>query len=377
MYYDLNVPPASSAADLERTVATLAGMGYDGVAINVCIEGPLNKATLARLRAPKLVRLSRSTLCAQGGALRFPGAGGVRAAPDGSAPARPATAPNSCPSEIDPRDNFYQFSRLTVETDDHAHLNALVPRSPVVQSFDLVAVAPMSQRAFTFCCTSGIAVDIISIGCDRPLPFRLDEKSVGAALARGLTFEVCFGGALRDASARRHFVANATAVFRATRGRSVILSSGALSSMECRAPRDVANLAALVGAGADVARAAVGACCEAALEHAQARQRHRGAGDARQRRDPSEDEERPLDAWRWQIGAHASLLVPPAEYRAATTTAVPAPDDSAFAFGSESVEARGEGRCDPAESADDDEGGDEDDECGDDEDEDEDDFIRM
>lgn len=47
-----------------------------------------------------------------------------------------------------------------------------------------------------------------------------------------------------------------------TRGRGIILSSGARQAMEVRGPNDVANLATLFGLSLEVAKAAVSKNCE-------------------------------------------------------------------------------------------------------------------
>lgn len=120
-------------------------------------------------------------------------------------------------------------------------------------------------------CTS-LHVDLIALDLGRRLPFRLRPASLQAAVKRGLHFELCYASALRDEASRRNFFANATgvefcfpfahcthwrlqtdacthaaALCRATRGRGVILSSGARSAFELRGPYDAMNLGALLG----------------------------------------------------------------------------------------------------------------------------------
>ena len=45
-----------------------------------------------------------------------------------------------------------------------------------------------------------------------------------------------------DAAARRHLISNAQQLLRLTRGRHVVLSSGARHPMELRGPDDAVNL---------------------------------------------------------------------------------------------------------------------------------------
>ncbi|KAH7321375.1 RNase P subunit p30-domain-containing protein [Stachybotrys elegans] len=73
-----------------------------------------------------------------------------------------------------------------------------------------------------------------------------------AAVARGLRFEICYAQALAaDPRGRATFIANATNLIRATRGRGIILSSEASSALALRAPADVVNLLAVWGLGND------------------------------------------------------------------------------------------------------------------------------
>ena len=48
--------------------------------------------------------------------------------------------------------------------------------------------------------------------------------------------------ACQDSNARRHLVSNAQQLVRLTKGRNIVLSSGAKRAMELRGPHDVANL---------------------------------------------------------------------------------------------------------------------------------------
>jgi ribonuclease P/MRP protein subunit RPP1 len=48
--------------------------------------------------------------------------------------------------------------------------------------------------------------------------------------------------ACADAAARRNVIANALAVVRVTKGRNLLLSSGATKALELRGPYDAANL---------------------------------------------------------------------------------------------------------------------------------------
>ena len=70
------------------------------------------------------------------------------------------------------------------------------------------------------------------------------------AVNAGIKIEICYTqGVLGDANARRNFISNCMGIFRATRGRGLILSSEAKSVLGVRAPADVVNLTAVWGLG--------------------------------------------------------------------------------------------------------------------------------
>ena len=61
------------------------------------------------------------------------------------------------------------------------------------------------------------------------------------------SLQICYAPALREETARRNIFTNALALTRATRGKGIIISSGARSAFELRGPYDVINMATLFG----------------------------------------------------------------------------------------------------------------------------------
>ena len=95
--------------------------------------------------------------------------------------------------------------------------------------------------------SSSLQVDIISLDLGRRLPFRLKAKILAPALDRGVMLEISYACCLRDETSRQLLFSNAAALARATRGKNIILSSGARSAFELRSPYDAMNLATLFG----------------------------------------------------------------------------------------------------------------------------------
>ncbi|EFN50831.1 hypothetical protein CHLNCDRAFT_14345, partial [Chlorella variabilis] len=119
-------------------------------------------------------------------------------------------------------------------------------------------------------------VDLIALDLSRRLPYRFKPSFIRAALARGVHFEICFAPALREVGLRRQLFANALALCRETRGRGIVVSSGARSYTELRGPLDVANLATLFGLTQQQALAAVTSAPAAVVQRSVARRAYRG-----------------------------------------------------------------------------------------------------
>ncbi|RKP01678.1 hypothetical protein CXG81DRAFT_6830, partial [Caulochytrium protostelioides] len=145
--------------------------------------------------------------------------------------------------------------------------------NPALAPYDLVAVQPQTEAAFQFACQQ-LDVDLITLDLSQRLPFYLKAPTLNAAVVRGVAFEITYAPALRDLAARRHFIHQARSLLRLTHGRHVVLSSAALTALECRAPVDVANLArVLFGLPLDTARQTLDAAARSVVCRAASRRR--------------------------------------------------------------------------------------------------------
>ncbi len=170
----------------------------------------------------------------------------------------------------------FLMSRVTISGDKLSLFQAISTKNVVLKTYDIVATSPQTQQTFKFCCRDCAGIDIITIDSEQRLPYVLNRTDIDAAIKRGIHFEVTYSGSIRDASHRRYFVSNAMALVRATRGRNIIISSGADSAHILRSPYDALNLGVLVGLTFTQARACVSTNCERVLEHAKKRSLHRG-----------------------------------------------------------------------------------------------------
>jgi RNase P/RNase MRP subunit p30 len=157
-------------------------------------------------------------------------------------------------------------TRLTVKSDFSQILND----TEALSKYDLIAARPLTDQDFHYCCITG-ELDIISLKLQDRLLLKLKLNLVQEAIKRGIMFEICYSKSLKDMNARRSFIANASSLVKATKGRNIILSSGARDLFEQRAPWDVINLACVLGMTIDFAHKTVVDNPSMALQHAEAR----------------------------------------------------------------------------------------------------------
>ncbi len=147
------------------------------------------------------------------------------------------------------------LSRVHLAASDVEDSVSLVPKCR--QAFDLISCAPETEEQLRKVCAA-VDCDIVSLDLSQPLPFRVQPAHVQSALKRGLVFEIVYSNLLRDSDAtRRNVFSNARALCRLTRGRGVIIASGAANRLDLRAPADVANIATFFDLKGPLARAAL------------------------------------------------------------------------------------------------------------------------
>lgn len=150
------------------------------------------------------------------------------------------------------------LTRVTVVLDDSTQNQNL---QALYTQFDIICVRPLTEKCLQSACTS-LDIDVISLDMTRRQPFYLRHKTVGAAIERGIKFELTYGAAPTSTEARRQIISNAASIIRSSRGRGLILSSEANEPGVCRGPYDVVNLACIWGLDHMRARDGVGRTAE-------------------------------------------------------------------------------------------------------------------
>lgn len=175
-----------------------------------------------------------------------------------------------------------QYSRITVGLGanlDHVHAT-LTELKPTLDTYDIVAVAPTTDKAFQYAC-SNMDVDVISFSRESMqsrLKFQLKHSLMDKARARGVVFEIPYSAMLTDnASKRQHVVSNAHALVQgAGRGKGVVLSSMAETAFQLRGPRDVANMVTFFGMSEEEGLEALSGRVEAVVARRRQGKSHRG-----------------------------------------------------------------------------------------------------
>ena len=165
----------------------------------------------------------------------------------------PPTPPSNAPKSLT------LLTRLNIALSDPSQNYRL---ANLAQSYSLIALRPANEKCLLNACNS-MDCDLISLDLSVRLPYHFKMKTLAAAIARGLRFEICYGPGVTGSGmeARRNLIGNAMALIRATRGRGIIISSEARRALAIRAPADVINLACVWGLSSERGKEAV---CEEA-----------------------------------------------------------------------------------------------------------------
>ncbi|KAK3300140.1 RNase P subunit p30-domain-containing protein [Chaetomium fimeti] len=262
MLYDLNIAwsPGTPAADLERTLKFAKNLGYDVVALNHIISGPIpTQPTPITNPIPQLTPPHPS----------YPGGG--TAATTTATKTKPTISTTTAPPPTTTPLLPTTLRRATLSITDPSTTNYRL--GDFGRAYDLVALRPTTERAFAWACTTASSAGdaagapaLVSLDLSAPLGWHLHHRTAMAAVQRGVRFEVCYAQALRAGSgagveagrARVNFIGNVQALVRATKGRGVVVSSEARGVLGLRGPADVVNLMAVWGLGPEKGFAALG-----------------------------------------------------------------------------------------------------------------------
>lgn len=168
--------------------------------------------------------------------------------------------------------SLHLLRRCTVILQDPSQNHRL---ASLASHYDILALRPTNERALQQACQS-LDCDLISLDLSTRFPFFFKMKTLASALQRGIKIEICYAPgvlATDGGGSRRNLISNATQLIRATRGRGIIISSGAQRALACRGPWDVINLAAVWGLGQEKGTEAVGREARSVVVQAEVKRR--------------------------------------------------------------------------------------------------------
>ncbi|VDO58213.1 unnamed protein product [Haemonchus placei] len=170
---------------------------------------------------------------------------------------------------------FRQFSRITFTLNDASVIHNVF-NNPRLRKFDIVAVRPSDVNILNTLTRKTDAVDIITMNPETHVSWLHKVKFLEKIRIEGVGFEITYAPALFPAN-RRSCLHTGRYLIRGLRGRGVILSSGATSMCELRAPVDVMNMAVLWGVTGADARLLISGNAKQVLLRAEARRTVGGA----------------------------------------------------------------------------------------------------
>lgn len=179
MLADLNVPwpenpNPSSLACLSRTLAVIADVGYTVVALNHFID------------PSKVIDTSKSNKSKKNNSNNNNNNNNISL----ESPIDVSLLPVPVPSRLT------VLTRATVILDDFTAANSsIIQKLPYLSlQYDILAVRPTTERSLLLACTSYDAFNVISLDMTTRLPCFLRHKTIGAAISRGMVFEICYAG---------------------------------------------------------------------------------------------------------------------------------------------------------------------------------------
>jgi len=143
--------------------------------------------------------------------------------------------------------NFFSFEdikilkRVTIEINDTKELYQFSNPSPSLKSYDILAISPKNEKMFELACTD-INVDIISVNFDEKMNFFMKKSLIQSAVTKNVFFEIVYNGFIVDNSKRAIFISNVLVLLEITKGKNLIISSGADNFIDHRSPYDIITM---------------------------------------------------------------------------------------------------------------------------------------
>lgn len=110
-----------------------------------------------------------------------------------------------------------------------------------LKKYDLLALIPKSPDAMQYACET-FDTDIISFDPTESKLVKFSRKLYNLAVDRNIHFEIMYAPAIYDQTNRKNII-NRSHIYHAVgKSKNIIISSGAINSIQLRGPYDIINL---------------------------------------------------------------------------------------------------------------------------------------
>jgi len=239
--YDLNIPVQCAATTTPTALVKRAlALGYRTVALNTHVS---QSQFLTKKQAKQKSDDSRSL-------------------PDFPAPPSVKLSPEDYPDLASKGLSPTILTRLTISitsNDFLLHYN----KSSVAKQYDILAINIPSAASLISLLKSGFRWDIVTFSSDGDptAGVKWSRKLYYECVEKNIYFELQYGPMIRDSTERRHVISQGHVYHSVGKSRNLLITSGARTVMELRAPGDVANLGFLLGLSENQGKDAVGVKC--------------------------------------------------------------------------------------------------------------------
>ena len=138
------------------------------------------------------------------------------------------------------------ITRLTLCLEDQATIYKVM-QNPVLKEYDLMAVEPLNDKILNQISSGSLEPDVVTFDLSQRLPVDMKRANLKLPISRGVCFEICFTQAFTGQSSRANTFSSAQLLVDKTKGKNVIISSGAKTCINMRGPYDAAAIGLLFG----------------------------------------------------------------------------------------------------------------------------------
>jgi len=128
--------------------------------------------------------------------------------------------------------------------DDQLQTHKLI-NSPMLKKYDLLAVEALNEKMLNQICGGHLDCDIICFTMSDRLLVNLKKANFTLPRLRGICFEINYDQCLYNQTNRQNVISAGQLLVEKTKGRNIIISSGARTVLGLRGPYDASNLGLL------------------------------------------------------------------------------------------------------------------------------------